>query len=138
MKKNTTERIRIEIHVDENLVKSFYPIVSSGRSAKEGYNHFVFASDVDLKKLNYGRHVVKVVATGFGTLAGLVSGKHLSIDYTACNEVTLMSRIEEKRVPKRTKTCGTQVIDTVPKETGELYEQMKQRIKKDILEKSED
>jgi len=132
IKKNAIERLRVEICIDENPVKIFYPMICNRRTAERRYTYFVLTSSVGLKGINYGRHEAKVTAIGFGSPSGSASIKHFSIDYTPN---TQKSRILERSVCKEAIVNKAQTIDIVSEEERKFYDEMRQRMKRESVER---
>ena len=116
------------MYFDGKCMKSFYPVVMHHYAHKDV---LPIKSIISLKHVNYGRHVVRVDLTGLGSLAGLPDSKEVAFDY---HPGVRVPTVEETPEVKKIEVPNVIIIT---EDMKKLYQQMRERRKKELLARRE-
>jgi hypothetical protein len=126
--KRIFSRIKADLHFDGKLVKSFYLGIPYYFTR---YNEFPLKAILNLEEINPGSHTIELKMLGLWPYAGPSDCKEAIFEYQP-----LATAIKVREIPKIKKIEGPDIA-VLTSESKKLYEEMKERWKKEVISRRE-
>ena len=126
--KRIFSRIKADLYFDGKLVKSFYLGIPYYFTR---YNEFPLKAILSLEEINPGSHTVELKMLGLWPYAGPSDCKEAVFEYQP-----LATAIKIREIPK-IKTIEGPAIAVLTSESKKLYEEMRERWKKELIARRE-